>query len=209
MQDIDHEHLLCDFFLDTSEAPGLDSLGSRLQILSIGWLADSEDRNALAGTAGTAPGVQTPGTTVGAGNPLEAIANYLQYIADPVLATSHQAAAPSEAPVSGAVADEDTMATSANRNILEARKRLTELLVTVQQVQQNLEVPLVQLSVDPTIRDYLQRCKDDKKKISAEVFLSDLGPNAATVLSQLQAGAHKWVKETQKVIRIDRCVYLT
>lgn len=178
--------------IDLAEAEGADArvretLGAKLQVFNIGssW-GELEER-------GTAAATHSPVAM----SPFEIISNYLQYVTDPVFAAQQQAttgSATENAP------EEDTFAS--NRNIVAARKKLTELLVSVKQVQQNVEVPLVQLIVDPVIHDFVAKCKAEGKKFSPEDFVSEV--TDPSIMNQLQAGVNKWIKDTQKVVKIDR-----
>lgn len=173
-------------FSEVQSAAIAESLGAKLQILNIGSSLEMEERGAAGGAAGSSAAGMSP---------FEMISNYLQFVADPVFAAQQVAAAPAEA-----TTEEEAVAS--NRNIVAARKKLTELLVSVQQVQQNVEVPLVQLVVDPVVRSFVAKCKAAGKKFSPEEFVSEISD--PSVLNQLQAGVNKWIKDTQKVVKIDR-----
>ncbi|XP_026482181.1 dynein heavy chain, cytoplasmic isoform X8 [Ctenocephalides felis] len=81
-------------------------------------------------------------------------------------------------------------------------KKIAELEMGLLHLQQNIDIPEISLPVHQTVAGVIKRCADDGRKAK----VSDFGDKAedSTFLNQLQNGVNRWIKEIQKVTKLDR-----
>lgn len=81
-------------------------------------------------------------------------------------------------------------------------KKLAELEMGLLHLQQNIDIPEISLIVHPVVAQTIKRCADESRK--AKVI--DFGDRVedSTFLNQLQNGVNRWIKEIQKVSKLDR-----
>ena len=84
--------------------------------------------------------------------------------------------------------------TSPNSTI---EKRLTELEMGLLNMEQNADVPEVNLQIHPTVKQISRKCAEENRKPTNHDFEENL--NDSNFLNQLQTGVGKWIKEIQKV----------
>ncbi|GBG31493.1 Dynein heavy chain, cytoplasmic [Hondaea fermentalgiana] len=83
-------------------------------------------------------------------------------------------------------------------------KRMNELEYAMRSCLQSMEIPEVRLAVDPVVSEALARAGGSADGKPLEEI--GLGEDARDVkmLNRLQAGVNRWVKEIQKVTKLDR-----
>lgn len=81
-------------------------------------------------------------------------------------------------------------------------KKLAELEMGLLHLQQNIDIPEISLPVHPIVANVIKRCADDGRKPK----VSDFGDRVddSSFLNQLQNGVNRWIKEIQKVTKLDR-----
>ena len=91
--------------------------------------------------------------------------------------------------------DGDKMATS-------MEKKIAELEMGLLHLQQNIDIPEISLIVHPTVATILKKCADDGLKAK----VADFGDKVedSTFLNALQNQVNKWIREIQKVTKLDR-----
>ncbi|GLV39725.1 Dynein heavy chain 64C [Carabus blaptoides fortunei] len=81
-------------------------------------------------------------------------------------------------------------------------KKLAELEMGLLHLQQNIDIPEISLPVHPIVANVIKRCADDGCKPK----VADFGDRVddSSFLNQLQNGVNRWIKEIQKVTKLDR-----
>lgn len=81
-------------------------------------------------------------------------------------------------------------------------KTMVELEMGLLHLQQNIDIPEVTLTINPTVLSMISKCADENRKPK----VSDFGAlvEDSKFLNQLQAGVNRWIKEIQKVLHIRR-----
>ncbi|XP_063237430.1 dynein heavy chain, cytoplasmic isoform X2 [Bacillus rossius redtenbacheri] len=81
-------------------------------------------------------------------------------------------------------------------------KKMAELEMGLLHLQQNIDIPEITLQVHPAVVAVIKRCLEDGRKPK----VADLGDKVedSTFLNQLQTGVNRWIKEIQKVTKLDR-----
>uniref|UniRef100_A0A8C4Q4U0 Dynein heavy chain tail domain-containing protein n=1 Tax=Eptatretus burgeri TaxID=7764 RepID=A0A8C4Q4U0_EPTBU len=81
-------------------------------------------------------------------------------------------------------------------------KKIAELEMGLLHLQQNIEIPEISLPMHPTITNLIRHCAER----GAKATVADFGERAedATYLNQLQSGVNRWIREIQKVTKLDR-----
>lgn len=81
-------------------------------------------------------------------------------------------------------------------------KNLNEAEVALLHLQQNIEIPDINLIIHPTIQSLIQKAVAEGKKPKVD----DLGDlvDDSNFLNQLQNGVNRWIKEIQKVTKLER-----
>ncbi|XP_078516318.1 cytoplasmic dynein 1 heavy chain 1 [Lissotriton helveticus] len=81
-------------------------------------------------------------------------------------------------------------------------KKIAELEMGLLHLQQNIEIPEISLPIHPNITNVAKQCYEhgDKPKVT------DFGDKVEdpTFLNQLQSGVNRWIREIQKVTKLDR-----
>lgn len=74
---------------------------------------------------------------------------------------------------------------------------MVELEMGLLHLQQNIDIPEVTLTINPTVLSIISRCAEENRKPK----VSDFGAlvEDSKFLNQLQAGVNRWIKEIQKV----------
>lgn len=91
--------------------------------------------------------------------------------------------------------DGDKMAPSVEKTIAELEMGLLHL-------QQNIDIPEITLQVHPYVASVIKHCADEGRKPK----VADFGDKVedSNFLNQLQNGVNRWIKEIQKVTKLDR-----
>ncbi|XP_025833409.1 dynein heavy chain, cytoplasmic-like [Agrilus planipennis] len=81
-------------------------------------------------------------------------------------------------------------------------KTIAELEMGLLHLQQNIDIPEISLPVHPLVASVIKRCTDEGRKPK----VADFGDKVddSTFLNQLQNGVNRWIKEIQKVTKLDR-----
>lgn len=81
-------------------------------------------------------------------------------------------------------------------------KKLAELEMGLLHLQQNIDIPEISLIIHPSVQSTIKKFADENKKPK----VSDFGDKIedSTFLNQLQNGVNRWIKEIQKVTKLDR-----
>lgn len=81
-------------------------------------------------------------------------------------------------------------------------KKIAELEMGLLHLQQNIDIPEINLPVHPVVAAVIKKAADDGRKPR----VADFGDRVedSTFLNQLQNGVNRWIKEIQKVTKLDR-----
>ncbi|XP_073960063.1 dynein heavy chain, cytoplasmic isoform X2 [Choristoneura fumiferana] len=81
-------------------------------------------------------------------------------------------------------------------------KKIAELEMGLLHLQQNIDIPEITLPVHPIVAAVIKRAADEGRKPR----VADFGDKVedSTFLNQLQNGVNRWIKEIQKVTKLDR-----
>ncbi|XP_069694728.1 dynein heavy chain, cytoplasmic isoform X3 [Periplaneta americana] len=81
-------------------------------------------------------------------------------------------------------------------------KKMAELEMGLLHLQQNIDIPEISLPVHQTVANVIKRCADEGRKPK----VADFGDRVedSTFLNQLHNGVNRWIKEIQKVTKLDR-----
>ncbi|XP_066142886.1 dynein heavy chain, cytoplasmic isoform X6 [Euwallacea fornicatus] len=91
--------------------------------------------------------------------------------------------------------DGDKMAPSVEKTIAELEMGLLHL-------QQNIDIPEITLQVHPYVATLIKHCADESRKPKVSDFSDKV--EDSNFLNQLQHGVNRWIKEIQKVTKLDR-----
>ncbi|KAI8818344.1 dynein heavy chain [Fimicolochytrium jonesii] len=131
------------------------------------------------------------------GNPYEILHSYIHNAISPffdAFAVSKNAATSSER----STRDEKEGRTG----IPMAKKKIAELELSLLQLQQNVEIPDVVLNYNPIVQRTVDHCHESGKRVNADA-VGDLVDDSA-FLNRLQADVNGWIKEIQKVTKLNR-----
>uniref|UniRef100_A0A146KZ76 Dynein heavy chain, cytoplasmic n=1 Tax=Lygus hesperus TaxID=30085 RepID=A0A146KZ76_LYGHE len=81
-------------------------------------------------------------------------------------------------------------------------KKMDELEMGLLHLQQNIDIPEISLAVHPTVAAVIKRCQEEGRKPKVADFGDKV--NDSSFLNQLQNGVNRWIKEIQKVTKLDR-----
>lgn len=128
---------------------------------------------------------------------------YMQRGFGPLLKTASEeetAAAATEGGGEGGAAEDSTA--RASHGIQTVSKKLRELVLAVQQAQQNVDIPLIELPIDSVIKAAVMKAAAEKRK----PVVDDIGDKIhdSTYLIALQSHVNRWIKDIQKVCRMQR-----
>ncbi|KAL8455832.1 hypothetical protein Emag_000406 [Eimeria magna] len=127
---------------------------------------------------------------------------YMQRGFGPLLKTATQEEAAASATDGGETTAAEDAASRASHGIQTVSKKLRELVLAVQQAQQNVDIPLIELPIDSTIKAAVLKAAAEKRKPVVE----DMGDKLqdSTYLIALQGHVNRWIKDIQKVCRMQR-----
>ncbi|KAJ1517337.1 hypothetical protein HMI55_000021, partial [Coelomomyces lativittatus] len=89
------------------------------------------------------------------------------------------------------------------KGIPAARKKFAELELTLLYLQQNVDIPDIQLQVHPVILDTIQKCREKDIKLTLEALPSNLLSDSS-FLNKLQSEVNLWIKDIQKVTKLSK-----
>ena len=82
-------------------------------------------------------------------------------------------------------------------------KKIAEVEMGFLHLQQNIEIPEINLIIHPLIMQMIKRCQEEGRgKPKVDDFANKV--DDAHFLNQLQAGVSRWIREIKKVTKLDR-----
>ncbi|KAL8439825.1 hypothetical protein Efla_004351 [Eimeria flavescens] len=137
------------------------------------------------------------------GSLLDVTQMYMQRGFAPLLKTATREESVATATDTGGetTASED-VTSRASHGMQTVSKKLRELVLAVQQAQQNVDIPLIELPIDSAIKAAVLKAAAEKRKPVVE----DMGEKLqdSTYLIALQSHVNRWIKDIQKVCRMQR-----
>ncbi|KAK3866515.1 hypothetical protein Pcinc_027959 [Petrolisthes cinctipes] len=81
-------------------------------------------------------------------------------------------------------------------------KKIAELEMGLLHLQQNIDIPDISLPIHPTVAQVIKKCADEGTRPK----VADFGERVedSNFLNQLQNGVARWIREIQKVTKLDR-----
>lgn len=81
-------------------------------------------------------------------------------------------------------------------------KKIAELEMGLLHLQQNIDIPEISLQIHPLVAQVIKQCTEENRKPK----VADFGDKVedSTFLNQLQNGVNRWIKEIQKVTKLNR-----
>ncbi|XP_042877142.1 dynein heavy chain, cytoplasmic-like isoform X4 [Penaeus japonicus] len=81
-------------------------------------------------------------------------------------------------------------------------KKIAELEMGLLHLQQNIDIPDISLPIHPTVAQVIKKCADEGTRPK----VADFGDRVedSNFLNQLQNGVARWIREIQKVTKLDR-----
>ncbi|KAI8873838.1 hypothetical protein GQ42DRAFT_152391 [Ramicandelaber brevisporus] len=189
------------------------TLGASAAAASAASAAASQSSATGAGS-NTANSSAAPGVT----SPYEAMHAILQHVFTPyfdAFVASREKAAAAGAAGSGAGSGELAKRGGAGagaddkdskHGIPSAKKKIADLAVTLHNLQQNVEIPEIELRAHPFVEAIVKHCHANKKRVSIKEAL-EYSPDLAqdsSLLNSLHASVNTWIKEIQKVSTLAR-----
>ncbi|XP_018494643.2 dynein heavy chain, cytoplasmic [Galendromus occidentalis] len=82
-------------------------------------------------------------------------------------------------------------------------KKIAELEMGLLHLQQNIDIPEITLMVHPTVAAVIKKCLDEENR---KANVNDFGDSVedSSFLNQLQNGVNRWIREIQKVTKLER-----
>ena len=77
------------------------------------------------------------------------------------------------------------------------QKKISELEVSLLHLQQNIDIPDIQLAIHPEISALVQKAAEESRKPRVEDFGNQVSDS--NFLNQLQKDVSRWIKEIKKV----------
>jgi dynein heavy chain 1 len=81
-------------------------------------------------------------------------------------------------------------------------KRITEVELGFLSLQQNIEIPEINIIIYPFVLSIIKKCHEGNRKPKMDDFLDKV--EDANFLNSLQSGVNRWIKEIKKVTKLDR-----
>jgi len=78
------------------------------------------------------------------------------------------------------------------------QKKISELEVSLLHLQQNIDIPDIQLTIHPQITAVVQKAAEENRKPKVEDFGNQVSDS--TFLNHLQKDVSRWIKEIKKVM---------
>ncbi|KAJ2558174.1 dynein heavy chain [Coemansia sp. RSA 1933] len=195
-------------------------LARQIQVMNLPGPASTSASSVVSAVAGDGQamtGVEGPGAASGkeraaaaalSTNPYEALHAYLRFAVSPYFnayvaakeKAEQQAAAQTSGNDSAFREEKDALQQG---GIPMAKKKLAELELSLLHLQQNMEIPEVVLNIHPAIVRAADECRRQGKRASSNAIGPALLADSA-FLNQLQGDVNGWIKEIQKVTKLDR-----
>lgn len=77
-------------------------------------------------------------------------------------------------------------------------KKIAELEMSLLHLQQNIDIPEIDLVIHPYVQALIKKAETEKRKVVSDDFADKL--EDSTFLNALQNGVNRWIREIQKVI---------
>ncbi|XP_052274955.1 cytoplasmic dynein 1 heavy chain 1-like isoform X3 [Dreissena polymorpha] len=81
-------------------------------------------------------------------------------------------------------------------------KKIVDLEMGLLHLQQNIDIPEIILPIHPNVSAVIKKCADEGRKPKVEDFGDKV--EDAQFLNALQSGVNRWIREIQKVTKLDR-----
>jgi dynein heavy chain 1 len=81
-------------------------------------------------------------------------------------------------------------------------KKIAEVEMGFLHLQQNIEIPEINLVINPVIIQMIKKCQEENRKPKVDDFASRV--EDTNFLNQLQSGVSRWIREIKKVTKLDR-----
>ena len=70
-------------------------------------------------------------------------------------------------------------------------------------LQQNIDIPEITLQIHPVVLNVMKKCQETEDRKASVADFGDRVEDSA-FLNQLQTGVNRWIREIQKVTKLDR-----
>ena len=77
-------------------------------------------------------------------------------------------------------------------------KKIAELEMGMLHLQQNIDIPDINLAINPIVSAVIKNCQEEDRKAKVEDFGDRV--EDAQFLNRLQSGVNLWIREIQKVV---------
>lgn len=186
--------------------PTLDAevpLPQQLHILSLfGPASDPSQQQQANGSSGEAEGSSAAATV--RESPYEALHSVVHNVMAPWFDAY---VASKEGPEKAVIASSTKLKDNdARMGIPMAKRKFAELELSLLHLQQNVEIPVIHLSVHPIVRVTVERCQASGRKVAPEDVQPQTVLSDSSFLNKLQSDVNAWVKEVQTVTKLDRDV---
>ncbi|XP_052105179.1 cytoplasmic dynein 1 heavy chain 1-like isoform X5 [Mytilus californianus] len=81
-------------------------------------------------------------------------------------------------------------------------KKISELEMGLLHLQQNIDIPEITLPIHPIVMSIIKKCQEEGRKTKVEDFGDKV--EDPQFLNALQSGVNRWIREIQKVTKLDR-----
>lgn len=81
-------------------------------------------------------------------------------------------------------------------------KKIAELEMGLLHLQQNIDIPEISLPIHPVVVAVMKTCSEEGRKATVNDFADKV--EDSVFLNQLQNGVNRWIREIQKVTKLDR-----
>ncbi|XP_071963522.1 cytoplasmic dynein 1 heavy chain 1-like [Antedon mediterranea] len=81
-------------------------------------------------------------------------------------------------------------------------KKISELEMGLLHLQQNIDIPEITLPINPVVSTMIRKCQDENRRPKVIDFADKA--EDSVFLNQLQNGVNRWIREIQKVTKLDR-----
>ncbi|KAJ2909005.1 dynein heavy chain, partial [Coemansia aciculifera] len=187
--------------------PGPASSSSSSSSVTLG---DGDKGSRLGASAEAPPPAANSASSVAGANPYEALHAYVRFAVSPYfnayvsakeLVEQQQQA---QQTAGGDVdASQAQVQLAQQQGIPMARKKLAELELSLLHLQQNMDIPDTSLNIHPVIARAVSECRRRGVRPSVEAMDAALLADSG-FLNQLQGDVNGWIKEIQKVTKLDR-----
>ena len=82
-------------------------------------------------------------------------------------------------------------------------KKIAELEMGLLHLQQNIDIPEITLQTHPVVLSVMKKCQEEEDRKATVADFADKVEDSA-FLNQLQTGVNRWIREIQKVTKLDR-----